>query len=86
MMTELAKLFEPGMIGKLGLKNRIVCAAMGTGLCHPEGYTTPQYTAFLVERAKGGVGLIITGVTQLSVELGCVPVAWGSITISLSPV
>jgi 2,4-dienoyl-CoA reductase-like NADH-dependent reductase (Old Yellow Enzyme family)/thioredoxin reductase len=77
MMTELAKLFEPGMIGKLGLKNRIVCAAMGTGLCHPEGYTTPQYTAFLVERAKGGAGLIITGVTRVVSEVGMRPGSMG---------
>jgi 2,4-dienoyl-CoA reductase-like NADH-dependent reductase (Old Yellow Enzyme family)/thioredoxin reductase len=77
-MTELTKLFEPGRIGKLLLKNRIVCAAMGTGLCHPEGYTTPQYTAFLVERAKGGVGLIITGVTRVVSGVGMRP---GSMSI-----
>lgn len=76
-MKELAKLFEPGMIGKLKLKNRIVCAAMGTGLCHPEGYTTPQYTAFLTERAKGGVGLIITGVTRVVSEVGMRPGSMG---------
>ena len=76
-MKELAKLFEPGMIGKLKLKNRIVCAAMGTGLCHPEGYTTPQYTAFLAERAKGGVGLIITGVTRVVSGVGMRPGSMG---------
>ena len=77
-MKELSKLFEPGMIGKLKLKNRIVCAAMGTGLCHPEGYTTPQYTAFLSERARGGVGLITTGVTRVVSGVGMRP---GSMSI-----
>ena len=76
-MNELAKLFEPGMIGKLKVKNRIVCAAMGTGLCHPEGYTTPQYTAFLTERARGGAGLIMTGVTRVVSDVGMRPGSMG---------
>ncbi len=31
MIEELTKLFEPGIIGKVKVKNKIVMAAMGTG-------------------------------------------------------
>ncbi|MFH1651821.1 MAG: FAD-dependent oxidoreductase [Chloroflexota bacterium] len=77
MMPELAELFTPGKIGNLTLRNRIVCAAMGTGLCHPEGYTTPQYTAFLTSVARGGAGLIITGVTRVVSDVGMRPGSMG---------
>ncbi|MFC1869313.1 FAD-dependent oxidoreductase [Thermodesulfobacteriota bacterium] len=76
-MQKLNKLFEPGMIGKLKLKNRIVMAPMGTGYCHPEGYINTHYKAFLEERAKGGVGLIITGVTRVLSEVGMRPGSMG---------
>jgi len=56
------KLFEPGEIGGLTLKNRIVMAPMLTGLAEPveEGRLSPRDIDFYVTRAKGGVGLIIT--------------------------
>lgn len=51
------KLFEPAMIGKMEVKNRIKFAATGTGLCSG-GKVTDREIAWLVERAKGGVGLV----------------------------
>jgi 2-enoate reductase len=57
------KLFEPGKIGKLHLKNRIVMAAMniaGGGLLEPDGRLSQQGIDYYVTRAKGGAGLIIT--------------------------
>ena len=56
------KLFEPGMIGKLPIKNRIVMAPVNVGLSAPteQAWLTQQGIDFYVARAKGGVGLIMT--------------------------
>ncbi|MFZ3172380.1 MAG: NAD(P)/FAD-dependent oxidoreductase [Carboxydocellales bacterium] len=58
--SELACLFSPFKIGSLELRNRIVMPPMGTGYPGPEGQVTQQMIAYFAERAKGGVGLIIT--------------------------
>jgi len=57
------KLLEPGKIGRLSLKNRIVMAPMLTGLAVQwgEGELSQRDIDYYVARAKGGVGLIITG-------------------------
>jgi 2-enoate reductase len=56
------KLFEPGKIGKLPLKNRIIMAPLWTVLAEPveEGRVGQRYIDYCIARAKGGVGLIIT--------------------------
>jgi len=56
----LLKLFEPGRIGKIALKNRIVMAPMGNLLTELDGRLSQQGIDFYVARAKGGTGLIIT--------------------------
>jgi len=57
------KLFEPGRIGRLSIKNRIVMAAMGVGaLAEPDGRLSQRGIDYYVARAKGGTGLIVTGV------------------------
>lgn len=61
-MIGLTKLFQPGNIGKLELRNRIVMPGMGMHTAN-EGHVNQQTIDYLVERAKGGVGLIITGAT-----------------------
>jgi 2,4-dienoyl-CoA reductase-like NADH-dependent reductase (Old Yellow Enzyme family)/thioredoxin reductase len=68
-MEKLAKLFEPGMIGKLKLKNRIILSPMLLGYGQ-DFYPTDEYTAFLQTVAKGGVGLIITGAARVVEEFG----------------
>jgi 2,4-dienoyl-CoA reductase-like NADH-dependent reductase (Old Yellow Enzyme family)/thioredoxin reductase len=59
------KLFEPGRIGEMELKNRMVMPAMGTNLATRDGYVNEQMKDYYEERAKGGVGLVI-------VEVACV--------------
>lgn len=62
MNTKYIKLFEPGKIGNLIVKNRIVQSPMHSKNC--EGFEmrySHWYTEYFRERAKGGVGLIITG-------------------------
>ena len=60
-----AKLFEKGKIGKLTIKNRIVMTPMGTGFAAASGEANEEITRFYEERAKGGVGLIISEVCRL---------------------
>lgn len=52
-MTRLVKLFEPIRIGRVELKNRIVCLAMGTGLTDANAVIK-----FYSERAKGGASIV----------------------------
>ncbi|MFC1961472.1 FAD-dependent oxidoreductase [Chloroflexota bacterium] len=60
-MPRLKKLFEPGRIGRLELKNRLIMAPMGMGgLIQPDGTLSQRAIDYLVERARGGVGLILT--------------------------
>jgi len=54
------RLTEPGYIGDVYLKNRLVMAPMISNLCNPDGSTNEQHIRYLEERAKGGVSLIIT--------------------------
>ena len=55
-------LFQPGHIGELELRNRIVMAPMGTNYAAEDGHITERIKDYYEERAKGGVGLIIVGV------------------------
>lgn len=57
------KLFEPGKIGHLNLKNRIVMAPMETNFAGPQGGVTDRLIRYHQERARGGVGLIIVEFT-----------------------
>lgn len=66
-MTD-TKLFTPGRIGTMQVRNRIVLAGMDTGYGDEEGRSTPQLIAFHEECAKGGVGLIIVGNGNVSPE------------------
>ena len=72
MQTPLnvTRLFEPGKIGRLSIKNRIVMAPMGIGaLAEPDGRLSQRAIDYYVARARGGVGLIITGLTCVDAEI-----------------
>lgn len=56
---------SPAKINRLVLKNRVVLPAMGTLLAAPDGGVSDDLLAFYEARARGGVGLIITGVTRV---------------------
>lgn len=63
-------LFEPVKIGRVEIKNRYAMAPMGPGgLCDEQGCYNDKGVEYYVERAKGGVGLIITGVTYVENEI-----------------
>jgi len=59
-MSGYPHLFAPGTIGGLAIRNRIVQPPMGTGLVE-NGRLTRRDVAFQEERARAGVGLIVTG-------------------------
>jgi 2-enoate reductase len=68
-MVFYPKLFEPVKIGKLTIKNRIAMAPMGiVGLTNPDGNPGPRGIDYYIERARGGTGLIITGLFHVSDE------------------
>ena len=57
-------LFTPVKIGSLTIKNRFAMAPMGPlGLADAQGGFNQRGIDYYTERAKGGTGLIITGVT-----------------------
>ncbi|WP_059020822.1 FAD-dependent oxidoreductase [Vibrio coralliirubri] len=63
-------LFEPMKIGSLKLKNRYSMAPMGTlGCVDGDGAYNSRGVEYYVARARGGVGLIITGVQMVENEL-----------------
>jgi 2,4-dienoyl-CoA reductase-like NADH-dependent reductase (Old Yellow Enzyme family)/thioredoxin reductase len=64
-MTAFEKLFEPGRIGRVHLKNRFIMEPIGTRYADSQGHITDRYISFLEERAKGGVGLIINEASRM---------------------
>jgi 2-enoate reductase len=61
------RLFQPGRIGKVAIKNRLVMAPMGTpALTGWRGTFSDRLMDYYERRAQGGVGLIITGVSLIN--------------------
>lgn len=65
--TYLPKLFEPGRIGSLELKNRLIMAAMGSSSSE-SGSPTPRMIDYYSARARGGVGMVIVEATRVAYE------------------
>jgi len=59
-MPEFTKLFEPGNMGRMRLRNRIIMPPCGTHYSSLDGLVTDRQIAYYGERAKGGAGLIVT--------------------------
>ncbi|MDM9558478.1 FAD-dependent oxidoreductase [Bordetella petrii] len=53
-------LAQPGQVGNLRLKNRVVMAPMGTNYSTTDGLSTDRDKRYYEARAKGGVGMIMT--------------------------
>lgn len=60
MSQPLSKIFSPISLGGVRIRNRIAMAPMLTNLGTPEGYPSDALIAYMLERARGGVGLILT--------------------------
>lgn len=59
MQKSYPRLFEPGRIGNLELKNRIIKAPQHTGLANPDGSVTERMLRYYREVAQGGVAMVI---------------------------
>jgi len=57
------EIFRPGYIGTLKIKNRVVMAPIGISMQEPDGRFMHRAIPYFEERAKGGVGLIVTGMS-----------------------
>jgi len=76
MTNHYARLFEPTHLGRLHLKNRISMAPMGPiGYADSEGAFNQKGQDYYVERAKGGTGLIITGICIVDLGIEDMPIA-----------
>lgn len=60
-------LFQPINIGKCTIKNRLVMAPMGNiNMADPIGRPLSKMIEYFGERAKGGTGLLVTGLVPVS--------------------
>ncbi|MCR5716769.1 MAG: NAD(P)/FAD-dependent oxidoreductase [Lachnospiraceae bacterium] len=64
------KIAMRGRIGSLNLKNRVVMPAMGVSLAQQNGEANEHIIRYYEERAKGGVGLIITEICRVEPVYG----------------
>ena len=74
LLKNMSKLFESTKIGSIELKNRLAMSAMDLGFT-TEGSINKRFIDFYVERARGGVGLIVVG--------GCYPEMTGKVWKSI---
>lgn len=68
-MKQYPHIFTPGKIGSVEVRNRTVMPAMGTNMSD-QGFVNDAIINHYVERAKGGVGLIMVEVTCVDTPLG----------------
>jgi len=70
MKKNINVLFQPFTLGSCEIKNRYCMVAMGTGgMVTHDGLFNERGVEYYVERAKGGVGLIITGTMYVENEI-----------------
>ncbi|MDR2525616.1 MAG: FAD-dependent oxidoreductase [Oscillospiraceae bacterium] len=61
------RLFTPVTVNRMTLKNRLVMAPISNiSMCEETGRPNEKMIAYFVERAKGGVGLITTGLVPVT--------------------
>ena len=68
--NKFQKLLEPGYIGRVKTRNRIIKTANGTSFIEPTGYVGDRALAYYEAMAKGGVGLLITESCGVEYPLG----------------
>jgi len=64
----MAHVFETSSIRGLSIPNRFVRSATWEGMANPDGTCTKKLIDLMIQLAKGGVGLIISGNTGVSPE------------------
>ncbi|WP_395397666.1 FAD-dependent oxidoreductase [Novosphingobium sp. BL-8A] len=71
-MTSYPHLLSPLRIGTMEIRNRIAVTAMGVSLSEDDGTVGERLIAYHEEQARGGAGLIISGVTGVAWPVGAV--------------
>lgn len=71
-MAGTAHLLSAGRIGSMELRNRIIVTAMGVSLSEADGHVGERLLAYHEAHAKGGAGLIISGVAGVAWPIGAV--------------
>lgn len=61
----MSALFEPIDLKNIKIKNRFVRSATYNGFADNNGYISDDQVKLYSDLAEGGVGLIISGITQL---------------------
>ncbi|EUA23470.1 flavin oxidoreductase / NADH oxidase family protein [Mycobacterium xenopi 4042] len=64
-MNAFPHLLQPGRIGGMSVRNRLVMSPMETMYGTPDGLPSPRTRNYFAARAKGGVGLITLGATGI---------------------
>lgn len=72
--NQFPHLLSEGRIGAMTLRNRMAVTAMGVSLSEPDGTVGERLIAYHEEQARGGVGLIISGVAGVAWPVGAVSV------------
>ncbi|MHA1110758.1 MAG: NADH:flavin oxidoreductase [Promethearchaeota archaeon] len=62
----MANLFSPSYINRVEIKNKFICSAIYEGLATTTGEVTEKLVNRYRKLAKGGAGLIISGMTYIS--------------------
>jgi len=68
VVADVRAVFEPRALGALTIPNRLVFAATSSELADDAGDVTDDMIEYYVERARGGVGLIVVEATYVSRE------------------
>ncbi len=68
--SRFEKLLEPGQIGRVRTRNRMIKTANGTSFIERTGYVGDRALAYYEAMAKGGVGLLITESCGVEYPLG----------------
>ncbi len=69
-MATFSKLFEPGKIGVMELKNRLIMPPMEPNFGSATGEVTDQMINYYAARAKGGVGLVVVHIVCVDYPVG----------------
>ncbi|WP_345791896.1 FAD-dependent oxidoreductase [Thauera sp. JM12B12] len=69
-MGSFDNLLQPGRIGKMEVRNRIVMAPMGSNFAEADGTCGERIQAYYEARAAGGAGLLTMGVVAIAYPHG----------------
>ncbi len=64
-MVKFEKIFEPGMIGRVQLRNRLIKSVDSAAGATIDGYMTDTLIGHYAEGAKGGVGMVSVGIASV---------------------